>query len=70
MQLEGYPGAKLCEFGESVDADLIVLGSRGLGELKRSLCWKMSIADFSRMILGSVSSYVVQNSRKSVLVVR
>lgn len=53
--LHGDPGQRICEYAEFLGADLIVLGPRE----------KASIAKAFR---GSVSKYVVGNSRTSVLV--
>ncbi len=52
----GRPHEDLIRVAEEKEADLIVVGSRGLRGLKR-------------IILGSVSSYVVANSKIPVLVV-
>jgi nucleotide-binding universal stress UspA family protein len=53
--LHGDPGQRICEFADFVGADLIVLGPRRKGSLARSL-------------KGSVSKYVVGNTRRNVLV--
>ena len=53
----GSPGPTLCQVAEKVAADVIVVGSRGRGAIKRAL-------------LGSVSTYVVHNAPCPVLVVR
>jgi nucleotide-binding universal stress UspA family protein len=55
--VQGDPGAVLCEQAEALGADVVVVGSRGRGALKRAL-------------LGSVSSHVVHNAPCPVLVVR
>ena len=55
--LEGRPGPALCSFAADVDADAIVLGTRGRGRIKRAL-------------LGSVADYVVRNAPCPVLVTR
>ncbi len=55
--LEGSPGPVLCRLAADVDADALVIGSRGRGGLKRAL-------------LGSVSDYVVRNAPCSVIVSR
>jgi nucleotide-binding universal stress UspA family protein len=48
---------EICAFAEEVDASVIVMGSRGLGALKR-------------MVLGSVSSYVVSHATCPVVIFR
>jgi nucleotide-binding universal stress UspA family protein len=53
----GDPAAVICRRAEELGADLLVLGSRGLGML-------------DRLLLGSVNSAVVQRAPCSVLVVR
>ncbi|MCQ4343461.1 MAG: universal stress protein [Sulfolobales archaeon] len=55
--LEGDPATSIIEYASKNGADLIVMGSRGL-------------STFKRLILGSVSSKVVQESRVPVLVVK
>lgn len=57
IDLEGYPPDVLLSHAASVDADLIVVGSRGRG-------------DFASLILGSTSHRVVNNAPCDVLVVR
>lgn len=54
---KGDPGDVIIEKAEKEDYDLIVMGSRGLGA-------------FSRAILGSVSSKVVNHVNTNVLIVR
>lgn len=53
----GNPDHEIVELAEELDAGLIVVGSRGLGRLKRAL-------------LGSVSDSVVRHAHCPVLVVR
>ena len=53
----GRPGPVICQFAADAHADVVVVGSRGLGLLRRAL-------------LGSTSSYVVHNAPCPVLVVR
>lgn len=53
----GDPGQALCEFAAEHPVDVIVVGSRGRGAIKRAL-------------LGSVSTHVVNNAPCPVLVIR
>jgi nucleotide-binding universal stress UspA family protein len=55
--LHGDPAERIVEYAEFCNSDLIVVGSRGQGALKRAL-------------LGSVSSSVVAKAKKSVLIVK
>ncbi|MUN28206.1 universal stress protein [Sulfuracidifex metallicus] len=55
--LEGDPASSILEYAGKNGADLIVTGSRGLSTLKR-------------IVLGSVSSRIVQESKIPVLVVK
>ncbi|HUK27533.1 MAG TPA: universal stress protein [Candidatus Acidoferrales bacterium] len=55
--LHGDPAERLGEYAEYSACDLIVVGSRGHGELKKA-------------ILGSVSSSVAAKSKKSVLILK
>jgi nucleotide-binding universal stress UspA family protein len=52
----GDAGRALCAMAVELDAGVIVVGSRGLGGVKR-------------LFLGSVSTHVVQNAPCAVLVV-
>ncbi|MBE9129286.1 MULTISPECIES: universal stress protein [unclassified Coleofasciculus] len=56
-QIPGSPGEAICTFALNWDADLIVIGHRGLSGL-------------SELILGSISNYVVHHALCSVLTVR
>lgn len=56
-QLIGNPGRAICELATNWNADLIVVGSRGLKGLKE-------------MFLGSVSNYVTHHAPCSVMIVR
>ena len=53
----GSPAVVILDFAEANDIDLIVMGSRGLGVVKG-------------VLLGSVSQYVVEQSKCPVLVVK
>ncbi len=53
----GDAGAMLCRLAEETAADVVVVGSRGRGVIKRAL-------------LGSVSGHVVQHAPCPVMVVR
>jgi nucleotide-binding universal stress UspA family protein len=55
--LEGNVAERLCEHAETHDFDLIVIGHRGLSGIKK-------------LVLGSVSQKVVQESNCPVLVVK
>ncbi|MBX6765035.1 MAG: universal stress protein, partial [Rubrobacteraceae bacterium] len=53
----GRPDVEIVAVAEEIGADLVVVGSRGLGGLRRTL-------------MGSVSDSVVRHAHCSVLVVR
>lgn len=53
--LEGDPGGVICDFAGQLPADVIVMGSRGRGGVKRAL-------------LGSVSDHVVRHAPCPVLI--
>lgn len=53
----GSPASAIVDAAEASGADLIVMGSRGLGLVKG-------------VLLGSVSRYVVENARCAVMVVK
>ena len=53
----GSPAREVVELAEEIDAGLIVMGSRGLGGMKRTL-------------MGSVSESVIRHAHCPVLVVR
>jgi len=53
----GHPESEILRIAEEIGADLVVVGSRGLGPLRR-------------VLMGSVSESVVRHAHCSVLVVR
>ncbi|HCB93747.1 MAG TPA: universal stress protein [Selenomonas sp.] len=53
----GSPAVVILDFADSMEADLVVMGSRGLGVVKG-------------VLLGSVSQYIVEQSKCPVLVVK
>lgn len=55
--IEGDPGPAICELADEMGAALIVVGSHGRGFL-------------SKVLLGSVSSYVVRHAPCAVMVIR
>jgi nucleotide-binding universal stress UspA family protein len=55
--LEGSPAKAVLELARSLDVDLIVVGSRGLGAVRAA-------------VLGSVSSEIVHHADRPVLVAR
>ncbi|CAM0876267.1 unnamed protein product [Alopecurus aequalis] len=55
--VEGDPKEAICQAAEDMRADLLVLGSRGLGMIKRAL-------------LGSVSDYLAHHASCAVLIVK
>ncbi|WP_202406216.1 universal stress protein [Pontibacillus yanchengensis] len=55
--LVGNAGAEICKYAEQHDIELIIIGSRGLGNVKE-------------LFLGSVSHNVVQHSHCPVLVIK
>jgi nucleotide-binding universal stress UspA family protein len=55
--LKGRPADEIVAYADSIDADLIVVGSRGHGTLTNAL-------------IGSVSRDVLRESRRPVLIVR
>jgi nucleotide-binding universal stress UspA family protein len=56
-QIADSPGRRICEFAQSEDVDLIVMGRKGLSAL-------------NELFLGSVSNYVLHHSSCSVLIYR
>ena len=54
---QGHAGDTILSIAEKINADLIIMGSHGKSNI-------------DRILIGSVSSFVVEHSRVSVLVVR
>ena len=54
--LGGKPGNTICDFAKEKEADMIVVGSRGLGAIRRT-------------ILGSVSDFVLHHAHCPVVIV-
>ncbi|GFQ02487.1 universal stress protein a-like protein [Phtheirospermum japonicum] len=57
LVLQGDPKDKICQAAEELHVDLVVVGSRGLGAIKRAL-------------LGSVSNYCAHHVHCPVLIVK
>lgn len=55
--LQGHPGSQIVQFAEKIEADMIIMGSRGLGIV-------------ARFVLGSTSDYVSDNAKCPVLIVK
>lgn len=51
------PGGLICKYARDNEIDLIIMGSRGLGNIKK-------------LFLGSVSNHVVQNAECPVLIIK
>lgn len=56
VDLQGYPSSQISAYAEEVEADLIVIGTRGRGE-------------FASLVLGSTSHGVIHSAPCDVLVV-
>ena len=54
---QGHAGEEIIKMAEEINADLIVMGSTGK-------------SDIDRLILGSVTEFVIRNSKVSTMVVR
>lgn len=57
QMLLGHPGDAICEIADEEQPDFVVVGSRGQNKLQR-------------MVLGSVSDYVVRHCGSPVIVVK
>ena len=53
----GDPGLKIAEFAESLNFDIIIIGGRGMSNIKEKF-------------LGSVSNYVLHKSKIPVMIVK
>src|SRR5690625_724782 len=51
------PGEFICEYAENKKIELIIMGSRGLGNIKK-------------LFLGSVSNYVIQHAKCPVMIIK
>ncbi len=56
-QITGHPSSTICDFAQSCQADVVVIGRRGHSGLKE-------------LFLGSVSNYVIHHAPCSVLLVQ
>ena len=56
INVGGPPGEAVLNYAKKENTSLIIIGSRGLGKIRRTL-------------IGSVSDYVVHNSKIPVIVV-
>src|SRR5690625_593941 len=51
------PGSFICKYAENNEIDLIIMGSRGLGNIRK-------------IYIVSVSNYVIQNEKYHVLIIK
>ncbi|KAI3916565.1 hypothetical protein MKW98_026307 [Papaver atlanticum] len=63
LMMEGDPKDMICQAAEQMHADLVVVGSRGLGKIKRLT--KITLA-----FLGSVSDYCAHHAKCPILIVK
>lgn len=56
-QVMGHPGSTIVQAAEEEQCDLIVIGSRGMGQLRS-------------LLVGSVSDYVLHHAKCPVLIVK
>jgi len=56
-QVLGFPGNQICQYADTINADLVIIGSHGHSGL-------------NRLLLGSVSESVLEHCKKSVIVYR
>ncbi|KAL6607801.1 hypothetical protein ACP70R_040864 [Stipagrostis hirtigluma subsp. patula] len=68
--LWGDPREKLCQAASDIPMSCLVIGSRGLGKLKRLHQAAPQACILGMVILGSVSDYVVNNATCPVTVVK
>ncbi|KAI3988538.1 hypothetical protein MKX01_026352 [Papaver californicum] len=57
LMMEGDPKDMICQAAEQMHADLVVVGSRGLGKIKRAF-------------LGSVSDYCAHHAKCPIIIVK
>ncbi|CAJ1314996.1 universal stress protein [Paenibacillus sp. PK4536] len=55
--IQGSAGKSIVKYADSIEADLIIMGSRGLGTV-------------SEFVMGSVSHYVTQRAKSPVMIVK
>lgn len=55
VRRDGHPGEELCDLAKEENVDMIAMGTRGLGRVRRTL-------------LGSVSDYVLHHSHVAVTI--
>ncbi len=71
--LRGDAGKALVGKAELSNTDVMVMGSRGMGSIKKCADFRLQSAhhdDNYRAIMGSVSDYCVHNAQCPVLIVR
>lgn len=56
-EINANPGKRICEYAEEKRTDLIIVGSRGLGNIKK-------------LFLGSVSENIVHNAKCPILIMK
>ena len=70
--IDGDPRQTLTAAVENHGAEMIVVGSRGVGAVKRYIEDLMITNDLliNRVLLGSVSDYLAKNSSATVVIVK
>nr|ATE50926.1 universal stress protein 20 [Salvia miltiorrhiza] len=66
------PKEMICDVAEQMQVDLIVIGSRGLGKIKRygRICFINYKCYMCRALIESVSNYVIHHAKCPVLVIK